>query len=92
MFRKIVKFCKLRRKANLVQILDKVELLKPLAKYDLTAFQEIADAMDSDEYAADTTIICEGQPGNMFYIIESGSVAVQRQQSDGSDERVCVLK
>lgn len=49
--------------------LEEVPLLSSLKSYERS---KIADALDTIKYPADSTIINEGDPGDAFYLLESG--------------------
>ncbi|CAK0885031.1 unnamed protein product, partial [Prorocentrum cordatum] len=63
--------------------LSKVDLLKTLNHYELS---RLADAMESHRFSPGDTIIRQGDMGDRFFILESGSAAAYMQGDDGEKE------
>ncbi|EEP77113.1 cAMP-dependent protein kinase regulatory subunit [Uncinocarpus reesii 1704] len=60
--------------------LEEVPLLSSLKPYERS---KIADALDTIKYPAEHTIIAEGDPGDAFYLLESGEAAAYKRGIDG---------
>jgi len=56
---------------SLVQLLRKVEVLKPLSRLDL---QRMADLMTEEKFVDGQAIVKQGENGETFYIISHGNV------------------
>jgi len=67
---------KTRQEADVVKILSKVELLKALSFAQL---QQLRDTMKRQVFSDDENVISEGEPGNAFYVITSGTASVSRE-------------
>ncbi|MFN3190328.1 MAG: ATP-binding cassette domain-containing protein [Aureliella sp.] len=67
------------------QMLMRCEVFKHLTPRGLA---QMADNLESETFEADQRIIRQGDPGDKFYLIRKGSVAVSR----GQDERLATLK
>lgn len=63
--------------------LSKVDLLKSLNHYELS---RLADAMSSEKFPANANIIRQGDQGDRFFILESGSAAAFIQGDKGEKE------
>lgn len=63
--------------------LSQVELLKSLNHYELS---RLADAMQTERFVAGATIIKQGDKGDRFFILESGSAAAYIQGDKGEME------
>lgn len=63
--------------------LSKVDLLKTLNHYELS---RLADAMESQKFSVGDTIIKQGDEGDRFFILESGSAAAYIQGDAGEKE------
>jgi len=58
---------------ELLHLLRRVPMFRPLA---LVTVEELAMAAEREEVPADTVVVRQGEPGETFYIIESGVLAV----------------
>ena len=65
--------------AIISQMLAKCEVFKHLTPRSLA---EVADHLQPQTFAANTTVIREGDPGDKFYLIREGSVSVRRGPSE----------
>jgi len=66
-------------------------LLHSLFHRDITKLDmRHGHALGRAHYAAGETIVNQGEIGDRFYIIESGSVEIVQERSDGSEERLGV--
>jgi len=72
-FRRILMDSAFQRRRMYESFLDDVPLLSTLTPYERS---KIADALETQKYPSNTTIIREGDVGAHFYILESGSAAV----------------
>ncbi|EED23913.1 cAMP-dependent protein kinase regulatory subunit PkaR [Talaromyces stipitatus ATCC 10500] len=68
-FRRILMDSAFQRRRMYEAFLEEVPLLSSLKPYERS---KIADALDTIKYAAGSTIIREGDPGDSFYLLESG--------------------
>lgn len=68
-FRRILMDSAFQRRRMYEAFLEEVPLLSSLKPYERS---KIADALDTIKYAAGSTIIREGDPGDAFYLLESG--------------------
>lgn len=62
-----------------VQCLDRVELLAPLIKEEKTA---VANALIEMHFTKGEQILVQGEPGNTFYILFDGEVAIFKDQQE----------
>lgn len=79
-FRKILMENTFKKRRMYEAFLETVPLLSGLMPYERS---KIADALETRSYPADTVIIQEGDPGDNFYIIETGHAEVKKR-SEGS--------
>ncbi|KAE8388770.1 cyclic nucleotide-binding-like protein [Aspergillus alliaceus] len=68
-FRRILMDSAFQRRRMYEAFLEEVPLLSSLKPYERS---KIADALDAIKYSAGSTIIKEGDPGDAFYLLESG--------------------
>lgn len=68
-FRRILMDSAFQRRRMYEAFLEEVPLLASLKPYERS---KIADALDTIKYAAGSTIIREGDPGDAFYLLEAG--------------------
>ncbi|KAL4873391.1 hypothetical protein BDV12DRAFT_77647 [Aspergillus spectabilis] len=68
-FRRILMDSAFQRRRMYEAFLEEVPLLSSLKSYERA---KIADALDTIKYPAGSTIITEGDPGDAFYLLESG--------------------
>ncbi|KAJ5750084.1 cAMP-dependent protein kinase regulatory subunit [Penicillium manginii] len=68
-FRRILMDSAFQRRRMYEAFLEEVPLLSSLKTYERS---KIADALDTIKYPADSTIITQGDPGDAFYLLESG--------------------
>jgi cAMP-dependent protein kinase regulator len=72
-FRRILMDSAFQRRRMYESFLDGVPLLKTLTSYERS---KIADALETQKLPAGSTIIREGDVGDHFYMLESGTAAV----------------
>ena len=72
-FRRILMDSTFQRRRMYEHFLAEVPLLSTLNSYERS---KIADALDTQKYPPGTTIIKEGEPGEAFFILESGEANV----------------
>ena len=58
---------------------------------DYKLLEEIASLFVTESYSSDKVVVREGTPGNRFYLIARGQVAVEKDSPDGTPKTVCVL-
>lgn len=74
-FRRILMDSAFQRRRMYEAFLEEVPLLSSLKPYERS---KIADALDTIKYPAGSTIIREGDPGDAFYLLESGETEAQK--------------
>jgi cAMP-dependent protein kinase regulator len=79
-FRRILMDSAFQRRRMYETFLEEVPLLSSLKPYERS---KIADALETQKYPAGSTIIKEGDPGESFFIIESGDAEVFKDGIDG---------
>ncbi|KAK6332615.1 hypothetical protein TWF730_004275 [Orbilia blumenaviensis] len=75
-FRKILMENTFKKRRMYEAFLETVPLLSGLMSYERS---KIADALETRSYPADAVIIQEGDPGDNFYIIETGHAEVKKR-------------
>lgn len=78
-FRKILMTNASERRKMYEGFLEDVPLLKPLKPYERA---KIADALETAKFKAGDHIITEGEPGDNFYMLESGEAQAHRAGID----------
>ncbi|MBA4372969.1 MAG: hypothetical protein C0402_08900 [Thermodesulfovibrio sp.] len=74
---------KLLRRAEDYTQLNKIKTLQPFQLLDPGKMCALIERMDSRTYMPGENIIVQGEKGDNYYIIKSGSVAVLKKQKDG---------
>ena len=77
-FRRILMDAAFARRRMYEAFLEEVPLLAPLTAYERS---KIADALETQRFPANATIIREGDVGEAFYLLESGAAAVYRRDA-----------
>ncbi|KAL4896890.1 camp-dependent protein kinase [Aspergillus ambiguus] len=80
-FRRILMDSAFQRRRMYEAFLEEVPLLSTLQPYERS---KIADALEPIKYSAESTIISEGDPGDAFYLLESGEAEAFKDGVDGS--------
>lgn len=80
-FRRILMDSAFQRRRMYESFLEEVPLLSTLTLYERS---KIADALDTKKYPPGATIIREGDPGEAFFILESGEAEVYKRESGDS--------
>lgn len=80
-FRRILMDSAFQRRRMYEAFLEEVPLLASLKKYERA---KIADALDTIKHPPGSTIIKEGDPGDAFYLLESGEAEAVKDGVDGS--------
>jgi cAMP-dependent protein kinase regulator len=75
-FRRILMDSAFQRRRMYESFLEEVPLLSSLKSYERS---KIADALETQKYSAGQTIIKEGDPGESFFILESGEAVVYKE-------------
>ncbi|KAE8151000.1 cyclic nucleotide-binding-like protein [Aspergillus avenaceus] len=78
-FRRILMDSAFQRRRMYEAFLEEVPLLSSLKPYERS---KIADALDTMKYPAGSTIITEGDPGDAFYLLESGEAEAFKSEVD----------
>ena len=82
-FRRILMDSAFQRRRMYESFLEEVPLLSTLTLYERS---KIADALDTQKFRSGATIIREGDPGEAFYILESGEAAAYKSDvGDGKE-------
>lgn len=76
-FRRILMDSAFQRRRMYESFLEEVPLLSTLTLYERS---KIADALDTQKYPAGSTIIREGDPGEAFFLLESGEADAYKQE------------
>lgn len=74
---------------RLIQVLKKVEVLKPLNRTDL---QRMADLMTEERFEDGQAIVKQGENGDAFYIITEGNCVVTKSEVPGVTEPIKVME
>lgn len=77
-FRRILMDSAFARRRMYESFLNEVPLLSGLAPYERS---KIADALETQKFPANSTIIKEGDPGEAFFLLESGTCAVYKRET-----------
>merc|ERR1711974_7146 len=77
------------KRALYESFLARVPILSQLNKYERLT---VADALQEASFKSDETIVRQGEPGDIFYIILEGEVSVTQLQADGVVREVARLK
>lgn len=77
-FRRILMDSAFQRRRMYESFLEEVPLLSTLTLYERS---KIADALDTKKFAPGQTIIKEGDPGEAFFILESGEAEVYKNET-----------
>ena len=80
-FRRILMDSAFQRRRMYESFLEEVPLLSTLTLYERS---KIADALDTQKFPPGATIIREGDPGEAFFILESGEAEVYKSDSGDS--------
>lgn len=84
-FNRIVKTSAVRKRAKFEEFLGKVELLSDLKPYERS---KICDCLQLEKFSKDEIIIREGEDGQRFYFIQSGTAEAFTKNSQGEETRV----
>ncbi len=82
---KQVKEEKINQRAERIKLLDRVPLFFDATYEDL---EPIAEMLSAKQYAAHEVVIRQGDPGDAFYIIQSGKLQVWQSEGDGDPVQV----
>lgn len=75
-FRRVLLHKTASKRSMYETFLKEVPVLKVLGPYELS---KLADALNSETYEANETVVREGETGDNFYLIESGTAQVTRK-------------
>lgn len=79
-FRRILMDSAFQRRRMYEAFLEEVPLLASLKPYERA---KVADALDTMKYPLGSTIIAEGDPGDAFYLLESGEAEAYKSGVEG---------
>lgn len=88
-FRSILMENTARKRRMYERFLEEVPIFKSLEIYER---HKIADALESVSFDDKEIVIREGDPGDSFYLIESGEATFYKTLSDGTQKEVMVGK
>lgn len=77
---------KLLRKAEDYTQLNRIKTLQPFQLLDPEKMCALVEKMDTRTYRPGEKIIVQGEKGDFYYIIKSGSVAVLKKQKNGAGD------
>jgi len=77
-----------RRDTEILRLMEKVEILSPLSESEL---RTLVERLSVKTYASGEVPVKQGEPGNSFYIIKSGTVDVIVEKSRGESAIVATL-
>jgi cAMP-dependent protein kinase regulator len=81
-YRRILMGSTIRKRKLYEEFLNKVSILKSLDDWERLT---IADALESVQFEDGKTIMCQGDPGDDFYIIIEGTAQVMQKPSEDKD-------
>ena len=84
-FRFMMKEATIHQTEEVIVFLRKLEILKSL---DDTQMEDVASAVIAQDYRGGETVFSEGDEGNIFYMIQSGMVAVKQAAQGMNDVRL----
>jgi ATP-binding cassette, subfamily B, bacterial len=70
---------------------DRLRMFPLFQDMEQSFLEEIAHFFVTESYAKDRTVIHEGDPGDKFYVIVRGKVAVLKKDEAGEDKQVAAL-
>lgn len=88
-FNNIVKDAAIKRRNKYDSFLSKVELLQELDQYERS---KICDCLQPQTFSSGDYIITEGDVGNTFFFIETGTAYATKKNSAGGADRVFEYK
>lgn len=88
-FNKIVKAGVIKKREKLEAFLDKIEILADLKQAEKA---KIVDCLKTQRFKAGDRVIVEGEEGDNFYLVQSGTANATRRLADGTDETVYEFK
>lgn len=84
-FREILASHKLGRLNRTLQVLDKIAILSKLTSSEK---QQVAAAMDWEEFDKGAAIVRQGEVGEKFYIITKGEIVVTQQDTSTNEDNI----
>ena len=84
-FNHIIKSATIKRRETYEEFLRKVDILSNLQEYERA---KLCDCLKSETFKKDDVVIKEGEPGEKFYLIQSGTAKATKKQDDGSESVV----
>jgi ATP-binding cassette, subfamily B, bacterial len=70
----------------------RLRALPLLNKLSAEQLEILAQQFHAESFQADREVVREGDPGDRFYLIARGEVAVSRLQADGAQRRIALLR
>ncbi|KAJ8546790.1 hypothetical protein ON010_g11446 [Phytophthora cinnamomi] len=84
-FREILASHKLNRLNRTLEVLGKIAILSKLTSSEL---QQVAAAMDWEEFEEQAAIVRQGEVGEKFYIINKGEIVVTQVDANTGEENI----
>merc|ERR1719410_2652919 len=81
-YRRILMGSTIRKRKMYEELLAKVSILENLDKWERLT---VADALEATSFEAGQAVVKQGQPGDDFYIIVSGSATVTQYRAEGGE-------
>jgi cAMP-dependent protein kinase regulator len=88
-FNKIVKASVIRKREKYEAFLEKIEILADLKPAEKA---KIVDCLKTQRFKEGDQIITEGEEGDNFYLVQSGTAKATRKGQEGDDETVYEFK
>jgi cAMP-dependent protein kinase regulator len=83
-FNLIVKESSKKKREKYEQILRKVSILDSVSVYERS---QIADAIKVQTFKAGETVIQQGDPGNIFYMVSEGEAVAMKKFEDSKEDK-----
>lgn len=88
-FNHIVKTSAMKRRETYEEFLGKIDILADLQDYEKA---KLCDCLKTEKYFKGDAVIREGEPGEKFYLIQSGTAEAVQKQPDGTEKVVFEYK
>jgi len=88
-FNYLVKDAAIKRRERYESLMSKIELLSTMEDYERT---KISDTLKTMKFKKGEVVVKEGDQGNTFYFVESGTAIAYKKNSKGENEKVLSYK